>query len=127
MDTGAFFGTCGLGGPDDPPGYDPGMFAPCPPRFPRTTADDNTAGEDGNTNGEDGNTNVKDGKDGSDGDDDDDEGAYCAPVINCSSWPYESGRPLGTPRALAHLLQPFVEAYNHTAAVATGPKGADYP
>ena len=48
-------------------------------------------------------------------------------MINCSGWPYEEGRPLGTPMHLAHLLLPYLRSYNHTAVVASGEGGADYP
>ena len=51
----------------------------------------------------------------------------CVPMINCSGWPYEDGRPLGTPMHLAHLLLPYLRSYNHTAVVASGEGGADYP
>ena len=92
VDTGAFFGTCGLGGPDDPPGGDPGMFTPCPRHF----ADD----------------------DDDDDDDSNNPGECNSPVVNCSAWPYDGGRPLGTPGNLAHLLIPYLQAYNHTAPIA---------
>ena len=43
--------------------------------------------------------------------------------LRCDAWPEASGRPLGVPSMLTHLLPPYLKFYNATAAVV----GARYP